>query len=532
MTVPERPSVSSASSPLPLSTSPALDDTLSDAPPSALPRLPWWVRVLDALTLIGVALLISNVVFGGFAARFGDVKLSATSPWRSLIAIAIPGGLRWTLYRSTPVWTRVAGAWRRAWATDERRAILGPYLSTRLMVLLVGYIAVVSIGYPEGAPPFRVARHEGINLPARWDAGWYLGIAIDGYYYSPRAQGQQNVVFFPAYPMLTRATAGFLGAQGPDDPRETRALSEIAFRRQRRTLLAGMVVSLLAFAAALVYLYRLAREMLGDDREAAAGAVLLICAYPFSVFFSAFYTESLFLLGALGTFYHFRRQEWGRAIAFGLLVGLTRPNGCMLSIPLAWLAWQQARVRGAAPWPPVPWPPVTWKVQMKPLAIGILAAAMPGIGMLLYTAGLHLMTGHGFAWVDVQRAWGRTDNHQVVSFMMDRLSLIARDGLYSYSKSDYIELFNALATFGAVGLLWPVARRLGVAYALLVIVILGPPFVTGGFLALGRMSSTLFPLFIYLGWTIRGERLTSVLLAAAGLQALFSVLFHTWRPMF
>ena len=37
----------------------------------------------------------------------------------------------------------------------------------------------------------------------------------------------------------------------------------------------------------------------------------MLAAYPFALFFGALYTESLFLLAAVGAFYHFRRREFG-----------------------------------------------------------------------------------------------------------------------------------------------------------------------------------------------------------------------------
>ena len=70
----------------------------------------------------------------------------------------------------------------------------------------------------------------------------------------------------------------------------------------------------------------------------------MIAAFPFALFYGAVYTESLFLLGATGAFYHFRRREFTKAGAWGLLVGLTRPNGCFLSFSLALIA--------IAPWLP------------------------------------------------------------------------------------------------------------------------------------------------------------------------------------
>src|SRR5207237_5553932 len=66
-------------------------------------------------------------------------------------------------------------------------------------------------------------------------------------------------------------------------------------------------------------------------------AVTLLATYPFAIFFSLPYTEALFLLGSVAAFYHFRRHEWVRAAAWGALVGLTRPNGCFLSVALACL---------------------------------------------------------------------------------------------------------------------------------------------------------------------------------------------------
>ena len=44
----------------------------------------------------------------------------------------------------------------------------------------VGLLAVFLVGYPTGEPRFRVSRNELVNLPARWDAGWYLDMAQVG----------------------------------------------------------------------------------------------------------------------------------------------------------------------------------------------------------------------------------------------------------------------------------------------------------------------------------------------------------------
>ena len=74
--------------------------------------------------------------------------------------------------------------------------------------------------------------------------------------------------------------------------------------------------------------------------------------------------------------------------------------------------------------------------------------------------------------------------------------------------------------------------RFGPAYGLLIVVMIAPPLFRGGFLSLGRLTSTLFPLFLYLGWQLRGTPLAAAVMAFAGLQALLAVVFFTWRPFF
>ena len=58
--------------------------------------------------------------------------------------------------------------------------MLPALIASRLMVLAVGYLGVALVGYPDKLdPPNRVSRYELVNLPVRWDAGWYLGIALE-----------------------------------------------------------------------------------------------------------------------------------------------------------------------------------------------------------------------------------------------------------------------------------------------------------------------------------------------------------------
>jgi hypothetical protein len=488
---------------------------------AGLPRVPGWVTLLDALTLAALAVLVSQIAFGGFRLRVGDARLTAESVPRVVVLLALLAGLRHWRWRRPTLPARVASCVRGAWASPVRQVVLPAFLWSRLTVLAVGFLGVVLIGYPDPAPPFRISRNELVNLPLRWDAGWYLGIALDGYHYrrnAPPTQ-QQNIAFFPAYPMSVRVVAAWLGARSlrPGEAVDGNRV-EWQYALHRRVVLAGMLVSLGAFAWALVYLFRLARELVDDD--GAAGAVLAACAWPTALFFSAMYTEALFLLAMVGSWYHLRRGDVGPASGWGLLAGLARPNGFLLSLPLALLLladWRALRAGG---------PGVVRRLLPK-----LVAAATPGLGMLLFSGYLWSTTGHPLVWMEAHQAWGRVAT-DVSGMITDRASFIAREGVYSYSISQPIELLNAVPALLALAAAIPVARRFGLAYAVLLVVMVVPPLLRGGFLSLGRLTSTLFPLFLYLGWRLRGSTRTAVLVACGALQALLAILFFTWRPYY
>jgi hypothetical protein len=496
-----------------------------ETPPST-PVLPKWASFLDFGTIVALFLLFSNLVFEGFRFRAGDLRLTATSPWRIALFAIVFAAIRHALVRRPALHTRIIAGLRRAWASEARRIVLPAFVASRTMVLAVGFFAVVLVGYAPGAPPFRVSRNEFVNLPVRWDAGWYLQLALDGYDYHPeyRPERQQNIAFFPAYPLIVRFGASWLGSRSTafgDEIRGNRV--EWEYFQHRRIILSSMIVSLGAFAWALVYLFRLARETL--DSDAAVGAVLVACAYPYALFFGAIYTESLFLLTSIAAFYHLRRDEWVTAAVWGLVAGLTRPNGCLLSIPLAVIALQRAHAilpEGVAQ---------TTGARVARLAWGLAAAAAPGVGMLLFSAYLWQLTGRPLAWMDAHQAWGRVAT-DVQALFGNRASFIVTEGAYSYATSQPIELINAVPTLLALALVVPIVRRLGLAFGLFIVLMLVPPLFRGAFLSLGRVTSTLFPLFLYAGLVFRGHSRSTLLVVLAGLQAFLAILFFTWRPFY
>ena len=193
--------------------------SVPSAPESPVTAVPRHARLLDAAAAIALALGIMALLSGGIRLRYGSVSLSILSPWRPLLLAMGLAAIRLALFRRVTPIERLRHryhAWRHDPAVGEAwRAML----AIRLPILVAAFFAVLIIGYPPGhEPSARAVRNELVNLPFRWDAGWYLGIAIDGYDYDPATHGQQNIAFFPAYPMLMRTAAGLLGARSPLAP--------------------------------------------------------------------------------------------------------------------------------------------------------------------------------------------------------------------------------------------------------------------------------------------------------------------------
>ena len=485
--------------------------------------------VCDAVTMAALAVLASITTFGPIRIMTGDGRITLSSVPRALVVIIVVAGLRHWRVARPHVGTRVWAMVRKAMTRAEWRAAWTSFAAVRVPVLFVGLFALAMLGYPTASktPPIRAAENELLNLPVRWDAGWYLGVATDGYQYDPASRGQQSIAFFPGYPMLMRAGGALLGSRATDGVRSGDITYADAVRqRLERTVLAGWLVALACGVWGMARLYRFALDC-GADAVRAGAVVMLAAAYPFAYFYGALYTESLFLLAVVATFSSFTRRDYLAAACWGVIVGLSRPNGCFVSIPLAIIATQQAFFpaslrRGDGT-------PMTdrWRSWVPAMA----TAAVPGLAMLAFTAWLYSFTGLSFAWLQAHKAWGR-EYHSLITLLGEQVRALSAGGFVEYVMHQPIDLVNGLAALFVVAMAIPVARVVGLAYGVFLLINILPPLMAGGFLSLGRVSSTLFPMFVCLALTLRPPA-TAWLLAAWGVgQGVLAALFFSWRPIY
>lgn len=480
---------------------PNLKSDVQPLPPAAPPR---WVGPVDLLTVALVVAAAQKWTLGGFQIFAPPFRISMNSPGVLMLAavtlvllrhlrVPRPSLVHRGLQTTSHAWT---AAHQRVW-----RVITPVWMTFRLGVLVIGLLAVTSVGLPPAMQPLPATGHPILDLAARWDTGWYLHIATDGYRWAPLEGGQQTIAFFPGYPLLMHVGGAAFGARPKPAP-----LRHLAHERaRRRTLLAGWLIALTASYLALAALYTWASDAVGAS--AAARSVTLLSAYPFALFYSAAYTESLFLLGVLSAFNSLAAGRAGSAAAWGLAVGLIRPNGFLLALPLAAIA---ARTGGS-------------RARLR------IAAAAPCLGVAAYSGYVWWLTGRPFAWAEAHASWGRTPvTWNSVTSTWQQLS---HEGPLTYWATRPIEALNALALLFAAALAPIVWRRLGAAATLFVVVNLVPPLLAGGLMSFGRVTATMFPLFVALSLVVPRRHHALWVGGLALLQALAATLFFTWRPL-
>jgi len=156
----------------------------------------------------------------------------------------------------------------------------------------------------------------------RWDSGHYVAIVRDGYQIIPDSL-QQRTNFWPLYPLVVRAANWIVG----------------------NPFIAGFIVSNLALVCACVLLHRWSFRRFGAD--VARRTVTLLLSFPFAFYFSAMYTESVFLLTVVGAFYFSDRGCWLAASLCAAAAGATRLVGVAILLPILLTYGEQHRWRVA-----------------------------------------------------------------------------------------------------------------------------------------------------------------------------------------
>ena len=328
--------------------------------------------------------------------------------------------------------------------------------------------------------------HPWVNMLSRWDAGWYVEVARDGYHYQPGMPS--NAAFFPFYPLLIRATHALLFLPEND----------------YWWSLTGIVLSNVALLVGLGYFRSLLA--IDFDQETVSRAIIYLLIFPTTFFLSSVYSESLFLALTVGVFYYARRNHWLTACILTALVTLTRSQGIIVLLPLLieYLAQRNFRLQ---------------QVRWNATAFALIPAAL-----FVFVLFLKLNLGSWSIMFDLQNAWGRRLMWPwyPVAWLFRHAPVLSVE---HHDKLDFCFLL-LLPAAGIFGI-----RQLRLSYSFYIWT--GALFFScwGMYGSIPRFDLVMFPLFLVLaliGIHSRGFHLGYCILSSM-LAALFMVMHSQWN---
>lgn len=301
-----------------------------------------------------------------------------------------------------------------------------------------------------------------VGVWQRWDACWYTKIATYGY-----EAGTDSGAFFPLFPFLTGVVGRLLFG---------------------RMALAGLVVAGVGFVVAVTGLLRLVGRDFG--RPTAERTVALMAAWPAAFFLLAPFTESVFLAASVWAIVGARERRWGLAMVAATLVGLTRFQGIVIMLPLAWEAARTVRdLRRAG------------RSLATPAALlPVVATVLPAVSVVIFSAFAALWTGQ--LPFESQGAWGGTNFHPP-------WETVAASWTWALEHGDPLQLLNLVALVGSAVVALAGVRRLPAAYSLYVlpqIAMLAIRIQPTPLTSTLRYLGVLFPIFVVIALATRDRR--------------------------
>jgi Gpi18-like mannosyltransferase len=362
------------------------------------------------------------------------------------------------------------------------RDVLVTFAVTRIPIIVIAELASITIAQRPGTHVTESANPL-LAVWGHWDAVHYLDISNRGYYGT-------DMAFFPLYPSLIHFVGHFTGHE----------------------LIAGLLISNIAFFFGLLFFYKLAEHQF--NRAIAHRAIFYVSIFPTAIFFSAVYTESLFFALTVASFYYIREHKWITAGLIGALAALTRSEGVLLVVPFAIELIATART--------MPLSRFFAPARLQRVLVGL--AAIP-LGLGLYMAWLWVLHGDPLYFSHVQTNWNR---HLAWPWVAgyNAYKIVAHSKSLLVTADELIEIaFTVLMVVVTIAGAFRL-RASYTAYSALSIIV---PMSTASLMSMPRFALVLFPMFLVLAiWGSRSSVNSAIVAFSLPLLGLFTVLFADW----
>lgn len=349
-----------------------------------------------------------------------------------------------------------AGSRQRAVAdfVYSARWVLAAFVTSRLLIFAVIMLSRLIFVRAESWHPGGL-----LSVLGQWDGDlWYLEIARNGYSFS--TVQPSPMPFFPFYPMLVK-------------------LVSFVFHDMR---IAAFVVSHSCLLAAGLMLHALISVDYKDPRVSRV-AVTFLMFNPAAFFFSHAYTESTFLMLAIGSFLSAIKGRWLLAGVLAMCLSATRNVGILIGLPLFIEYVRQFSGR-----------PLAGLLHPRVLLLGLVPLGLGGYMLFSY-----VKFDDPLAFVHASKVWGRT-------FTSPRETFASLERYEPFLKWWF------LTTMGAALLLWlgsfhlrtrahhlVLYFRVRPSYLVFVAMLIATYWCASSMEAWPRFLSVAFPLYIILG---------------------------------
>ncbi|HEV3152549.1 MAG TPA: mannosyltransferase family protein [Candidatus Baltobacteraceae bacterium] len=367
------------------------------------------------------------------------------------------------------------------------------FVVTRFAIIVIAELAAAIIGQRPGVH-VQESRNLLLNVWGRWDAVHYIDIATVGYHGT-------DMAFFPLYPLLIALLGALVGNH----------------------LVAGLIISNVAFFFGLLYLYKLFEHEF--DRAVARRAIFYVSIFPTALYFSAVYTESLFFMLTVASFYYMRERRWWLAGVIGFFASMTRVEGVLLTIPfiIEWTTANWAMLRELYYTPA--------KQALRAFS-GLIPLLFIPLGLAVYMGYLWVLNGDPLYFSHVQINWNRhlAAPWTAVWNTIHKISVAAAGAPTAANQqtiaNQTLELvFTALMLAVLVGG-WRKLKPSYIAYMALSILV---PISTSSLMSMPRFALVLFPMFGILAlWGARPATNNAIVAFSLPLLGLYTVLFADW----
>lgn len=336
-------------------------------------------------------------------------------------------------------------------------------------ILIIWYLLILGVaflGY-NYIPRSGIYSGSFLEMFSNWDGKHFLAIARNGY--APINQ----VVFFPLYPVLIKV-ASFV---------------------TKDYLLTSLLISIVSSFFAIHYFFKLI--LLDFKKEVAEKAVVFLLLFPTSFFLVSSYSEGLFFLLVVLTFYFARQKKYLPAVLFAALASGTRLAGVAVVVGLFFEVYKSKELNSK-----------NWFVLFAPL------------GFLIYCGYLYFLTGSPFFFIQAEGQWGRFLRFPGEGMLLGVFNLV----LFKQPNSLNI-LMEILFTIFGVGLILRSLRFVNRSYTVYGLTSLIFPIATNLLLSIPRFLLPIFPIFITLS-LIRNRWVTNLFqLSSLILLVIFLVMF-------